>query len=202
MSIDFTIMYATHDAFRRDLYRLADAATAGRGDAPGVRAGWANFTRQLHVHHTVEDVALWPRVLDRLGDRPAGIELMSEMAAEHAALDPALHRVEEGLRSSAADIAERVSTLARVLTDHMAHEETAALPLIGEVLTLADWDAFRGAMARKQGPSGAAAYIPWVLDSTTHDQRTRFLAAMPGPVARINKLWWEGRYTRRRLWAY
>lgn len=29
MSIDFTIMYATHDAFRRDLTRLAAAAAAG-----------------------------------------------------------------------------------------------------------------------------------------------------------------------------
>ncbi|WP_280247776.1 hypothetical protein [Nocardia abscessus] len=55
MSIDFTIMYATHDAFPRDLTRLATAA--GHADAPGIHAGWANFNRQLHVHHTVEDAA-------------------------------------------------------------------------------------------------------------------------------------------------
>ncbi|MBF6228660.1 hypothetical protein IU470_26580 [Nocardia abscessus] len=63
MSIDFTIMYATHDAFRRDLTRLATAAAAGHADAPGIHAGWANFTRQLHVHHTVEDAAAIQRAV-------------------------------------------------------------------------------------------------------------------------------------------
>ncbi|MCX4091757.1 hemerythrin domain-containing protein [Nocardia sp. alder85J] len=202
MSIDFTIMYATHDAFRRDLEHLAAAATAGRADAPGVRAGWANFTRQLHVHHTVEDAALWPPVLGRLTGRPSDAALVGEMEAEHAALDPALHAVDEAMRTRSADLADRVHTLTRILTDHMAHEETAALPVIDDVLTPGDWKTFRGAMARKQGPSGAAAYVPWVLDSTTPEQRERFLAAMPGPVAAINKALWERRYRNRKLWAY
>ncbi|MEU4344411.1 hemerythrin domain-containing protein [Nocardia sp. NPDC023852] len=202
MSIDFTIMYATHDAFRRDLTRLATAAAAGRADAPGVHAGWANFTRQLHVHHTVEDAALWPPVLARLTDRPADTALMADMEAEHASLDPALHAVDKALRTQSADLAEHVHTLTRILTDHMAHEETAALPLVDDVLTPKDWNAFRGAMARKQGPSGAAAYVPWVLDSTTSEQRRHFLAAMPGPVAAINKLFWESRYRNRELWRH
>ncbi len=202
MSIDFTIMYATHDAFRRDLNRLAAAATADRADAPGVQAGWANFTRQLHVHHTVEDAALWPPVLAQLSDRPADAALMADMEAEHAALDPALHAVDEAMRTHCADLAARVDTLARILTDHMAHEETAALPLIDEVLSLQDWNTFRGAMARKQGPSGAAAYVPWVLDSTDSEQRALFLAAMPGPITAINKLFWERRYHNRKLWTH
>ena len=38
--IDFTIMYATHRAFRRDLRRLAAAVEAGQAGTPQVLAGW------------------------------------------------------------------------------------------------------------------------------------------------------------------
>ena len=49
---------------------------------------------------------------------------------------------------------------------------------------------------------GAAAYVPWVLDSTTPEHRQHFLAARPGPVAAINTLFWERRYRRRELWKH
>ncbi|AYF75180.1 hemerythrin domain-containing protein [Nocardia yunnanensis] len=202
MSIDFTLMYLTHDAFRRDLDRLTAAVAAGRAASPGVRAGWANFTRQLHVHHTVEDSALWPPVLARLADRPADVTLMADMEAEHAALDPALHAVDEALRTASPDLAIHVHALTGLLTDHMLHEETKALPLIDEVLTPEDWSAFRTAMARTQGPSGAAVYVPWVLDAATPERRRQFLAAMPAPIRPINALLWERRYHRRRLWSH
>ena len=56
--INFAVMYATHDAFRRDLEKFEAAVASGRPDSPGVRAGWANFRRQLDVHHSVEDAAI------------------------------------------------------------------------------------------------------------------------------------------------
>src|ERR1051326_8767676 len=46
---DLTIMLAAHDAFRRDLTRLARTA----GDASrrqSVQAGWGLSKRQLHLH--------------------------------------------------------------------------------------------------------------------------------------------------------
>jgi hypothetical protein len=33
--IDFTMMYVTHDALRRDVGRFADAVEAGRAESPG-----------------------------------------------------------------------------------------------------------------------------------------------------------------------
>jgi hypothetical protein len=54
-AVDFTLMYAAHDAFRRDLRCLTAAAEAGQTATPAVRASWANFKNQLHVHHTAED---------------------------------------------------------------------------------------------------------------------------------------------------
>src|SRR5260370_1035312 len=67
--VDFTFMYAAHDAFTRDLRRLAAAVEAGRTADPAVRTGWATLKNQLHVHHTAEDVWLWPPLRDK-GARP------------------------------------------------------------------------------------------------------------------------------------
>ena len=56
---DLTIMLAAHDAFRRDLTRLARTAAAADLADPAKRqsvaAGWELFKRQLHLHHTAED---------------------------------------------------------------------------------------------------------------------------------------------------
>jgi hypothetical protein len=38
-AVDFTVMYAAHDAFQRDLDRLTAAARAARTTDPAVRAG-------------------------------------------------------------------------------------------------------------------------------------------------------------------
>jgi Hemerythrin HHE cation binding domain len=71
-AIDFTMMYVTHDAFRRDLGRFTTASAAGTPHAPGVRAGWEKFKAQLLLHHSVEDTHLWPRVRRAAAGRPAG----------------------------------------------------------------------------------------------------------------------------------
>jgi len=78
-SIDFTMMYVTHDAFRRDLGRFTAASAAGTAHAPGARAGWENFKAQLLLHHSVEDTHLWPRVRRAAAGRPAGLALLDEM---------------------------------------------------------------------------------------------------------------------------
>ena len=98
--IDFSVMYATHQAFRRDLRRLAAAVQAGRADAPQVRAGWDNFYHQLHNHHTVEDRALWPQVAAKVTDRPADQKLLEDMEAEHAQLGPRIEAVDAAVKGS------------------------------------------------------------------------------------------------------
>jgi hypothetical protein len=58
--VDFTLMYAVHDDFHRDLQHLT-AVEGGQTEAPAVRAGWVTFKNQLHVNHTAEDTSLWRR---------------------------------------------------------------------------------------------------------------------------------------------
>jgi iron-sulfur cluster repair protein YtfE (RIC family) len=199
--IDFTVMYSTHDAFRRDLGRLEGAVAAGRTDSDEVRAGWKNFKDQLHVHHSVEDAALWPRVERAVAGRPEDLALMKEMKAEHALLDAPLNAVDEAIASKSGDLGEQVNELSAVLNRHMKHEEDSALPLIQEVLTPKDWSAFRNAMARRQGPKGAAMYVPWIMDGVGPEEQRKFLNAMPAPLAVINRLFWQSRYQKKRLWG-
>lgn len=198
--IDFTLMYSTHDAFRRDIAKLRQAVNAGRADAPRVLAGWQAFRRQLSIHHLAEDTALWPRVATAAAGRPDALRLLEEMAAEHAKLDPVLECVERLIRTGPPALREHVDRLASVLDSHLKHEEADALPLIQQVLSHADWRRFAADIRKRQGFSGAAFYVPWAVDGVSHDERRRFFGAMPPPVVVLNKLW-EPRYKRLHLWA-
>lgn len=198
--IDFTIMYATHRAFRRDLRRLAAAVEAGRAGTPEVLAGWENFSRQLDNHHSVEDAALWPQVEAKIKDRPDDQRLMEAMEAEHAELGPRITAVDTALRAGADDLAARIQDLYQVMDQHFAHEEDSALPLINDVLSPAEWRTFGLANARNLGVKGVAVYIPWVADGTTAQEQREFLAAFPPPVRAANKLLWQRSYNKKRLW--
>jgi hypothetical protein len=201
MNIDFTAMYASHDAFRRDLERLARAVAAGRADTPGVRAGWENFTRQLHIHHTAEDGELWPRVRERAAGRPRDLALLDEMEEEHSRIDPLLAAVDTALRDRAPELPDLVAALRATLDDHLKHEEDGALPLMQDVLTAADWAAFTGRMRQTQGLRGASVFVPWIVDGAPPADRAAFLNAVPPPVRILNRLLWQGSYRRRGLWA-
>ncbi len=198
--IDFIMMYATHDAFRHDLSRLAAAVEARIGGAPQVRAGWDNFKTQLLIHHSVEDSHLWPRLRRAVAGRPADLGLLDQMESEHAQIDPVLAAVDDTLAGNGGNAVRAVRDLSAALIEHLAHEEQAALPLIQSVLTPADWRAFAGQMRRRQGIRGAAVYVPWILDGTAPARQHDFLAALPGPVRLINRLLWRPRYQRRNLW--
>jgi iron-sulfur cluster repair protein YtfE (RIC family) len=201
-AIDFTMMYVTHNALRRDLSRFATTVAANRAATPGVCAGWQNFKAQLHIHHTVEDDDLWPRLYRAVTDRPEDHAMLNAMEAEHAVLDPMLEQVDATLANGdQALLSTHLEALNGALDGHLHHEEKSALPLIQAVLTPADWRAFGGAMRRRHGLTGAAVYVPWILDGATPADRNRFFSVLPTPVQMINRLFWEPRYRRLRLWS-
>ncbi|MFJ9036927.1 hemerythrin domain-containing protein [Streptomyces sp. NPDC102406] len=199
--IDFLMMYVTHGAFRRDLDRLLKAADTGTAHTPEVLAGWANFKHQLHLHHTVEDSHLWPRLRTEVADRPHALALLDAMEAEHARIDPLLDAVDAALADRSPAIGAKVRALRDDLVQHLDHEEQSALPLIQEVLEPADWKMFAGGMRAAQGLKGAAVYVPWILDDVSEGERDRFLGSMPAPVKVLNGLAWERSYRRRNLWG-
>lgn len=178
-AIDFTMMYVTHDAFRRDLGRFTTASAAGTPHAPGVRAGWENFKAQLLPHHSVEDTHLWPRVRRAAAGRPAGLALLDEMEAEHAQIDPLLAVVDRALVGSVSNLAANVAGLASALEWHLKHEEDAALP-----------SSSRSARQRTDAPSPGDAPPPgrqgrgYLRPVDSRRRCTRRAAAVPGRAAR------------------
>ena len=95
--LDMTMMFAVHEALRRDLVRVARIA-ASTDDAPARRlqtvAGWELFKKFLVVHHTSEDQAIWPTLQERVAGKPDQAAVVDAMEAEHAAIDPLLTAVD------------------------------------------------------------------------------------------------------------
>jgi hypothetical protein len=194
-TVDFTFMYAAHDAFGRDLARLAAAVAAGHAGEPAVRAGWATFARQLAVHHTAEDTALWP-VLRAKVTRAGEVAVLDAMEAEHAQIDPLLAQVGRSLADGGQDLAGNLGELGSLLAGHLRHEEDQALPLVESYLGAKGWAAFGRAVAKIQGLRGVAEFFPWMLDGADRATRDRVLGLLPPPARLIHRAIWAPRYAR------
>ena len=134
--LDMTRMYIMHDALRRELERIA-RVTARSDDDPRrimrTAVGWELFKSFLHIHHTAEDVALWPVMRKALAGRPDDLALLDAMESEHAAIDPMLSAIEATLadRISAPEVLGTLTdALAAVIRGHLKHEEDETLAVI------------------------------------------------------------------------
>jgi hypothetical protein len=205
---DLTIMLALHVAFRRDLSSLARAARLpGLGDPQrrrAVAAGWETFKRQLHSHHTGEDAVIWPALRQRLAHSEQALSTLDEMEAEHALVDPLLAAVDAAFSAEPAAGApapgDAVDALASTLTEHLAHEERDALPLIGVALSMREWRGVGMRLARQNGLGAGAEMFPWMLDGAPSDQVRAALSQLPPPVRVIYRLAWKPRYGKTARW--
>ena len=201
MSVDFTMMYVAHDAFSRDLRRMTAACERGEETTPPVLAGWQQFKKQLSIHHTAEDVALWP-ALRRKVTFPEESAVLDQMEIEHAQLEPLLERLDEALAAHDTTTAlETARVLEQALTGHMRHEETRALPLVEVHLGERGWRAFGQYFRTTQGLRGGAEFFPWLLDSVPEPTRTRVLSMFPPPVRLLYRRLWAPRYQRIPRWV-
>lgn len=191
---DVTMMILVHNAFRRDVDRMR--AAAGRPDQlPALRAMWRTFNAYLTIHHTAEDEILWPTIQAQLGGPSI---LLADMANEHALLDPVLAQITDLLAHGPLDTVRRhLDTLSAVLTAHLDHEESAALPLIQEMLTPRQWDAFGDNQRSRIGIRGAAWFFPWLLDGATPEQAAGALTLLPPPLRPVHRRIWKPRYDSR-----
>jgi hypothetical protein len=208
---DLTIMLAAHAAFRRDLARLARAATFADLPDPGrrasVQAGWELFKRQLHLHHTAEDDIVWPALRERLPRSDHAQSVLDAMEAEHqqidpllAAVDAAFARADNGHRASARAIGDAADALATSLTGHLSHEERDGLPLIGEALTSAEWRRVGFRIVRKNGLSAGGEMFAWLADGADPDQAAAAIGTLPPPARLAYRAIWRPRYHRTSRW--
>jgi hemerythrin-like domain-containing protein len=206
---DLTIMLAAHAALRRDLERLARAADFADLPDPGgrasVRAGWETFKRQLHLHHTAEDLVVWPALRQRLAHSDDAQSVLDAMEAEHQQIDPLLAAVDdafagEGRRSDARAISDATDALATSLAAHLAHEERDGLPLIGRALTAAEWRGVGFKIVRKNGLSAGGEMFAWLADGADADQAAAVIGTLPPPARLVYRAIWRPRYQRTQRW--
>ena len=200
---DLTIMLAAHDAFRRDLTRLARTASAANLSGPArrqsVAAGWDLFKRELHLHHTAEDELIWPTLRPRLAHSEAALSVLAAMEAEHERIDPLLAAVDEQLPDGDR-LADVIDALTSSLTGHLAHEERDGLPLIGVALTAAEWRGVGRKMASKNGMAAGSEMFAWILDGADREHAAATLAQLPPPLRLLYRARWKPRFERTPRW--
>jgi hypothetical protein len=211
---DLAIMLAAHRAFRRDLTRLARAASAAAssGTDPARRrslaAGWELFKHELHLHHTAEDEIIWPALRPRLEHSEHARSVLDAMEEEHSRIDPLLAAVDAALAGApeAGDwpgenrLADVIDVLTSTLTGHLAHEERDGLPLIGVALTAAEWRGVGFKIARRNGLSEGGEMFAWMLDGATREDAAATLGSLPPPVRLLYRAVWKPRYQRTPRW--
>jgi hypothetical protein len=200
---DLTIMLAAHDAFRRDLTRLARAAAAANLSDPdrrqSVAAGWELFKHQLHLHHTAEDELIWPVLRPRLAHSPAAQDTLNAMEAEHEQIDPLLAAVDAEFAGGDRP-ADVIDALTSALTGHLAHEERDGLPLIGVALTAAQWRGVGRKIASKNGLSNGSEMFAWMLDGADREHTAATLGQLPPPLRVLYRAVWKPRYAKTPRW--
>jgi hypothetical protein len=191
---DWILMNALHDAFRRDLDQLLDTTA----DDDAVRRRWRLFRDQLLFHHTAEDSAMWPPVRAKLAGNPSGLALMDQMQAEHALIDPLLAAIDDALGTRGRErIHPLLTRLRGTLADHLAHEETEALPLISRIMTKSELGQIGRAIARIGGLRQVAVMFPWALSEARPEVRDQVLGQLPPSVRVLYRAVWLPRYRRR-----
>ena len=202
---NMTMMFAMHDALRRELGRIA-RVTEQSGDDPKLilraAAGWAMFKSYLEVHHGAEDDILWPHMRLTLGKGSEGWELLDAMEAEHARIDPLLAAIDDAvsdLRTGPGRLGALTDALNSSLRAHLDHEEADGLKLIDATVTPEVWQAFRTEHGKRIG-ADAPRYFPWLLDGASPTTVSAALAQLPPPVQNAYQSEWLPAYTKLTLW--
>jgi hemerythrin-like domain-containing protein len=204
--LDMTMMFAMHDALRRELERIA-RMTARPDSHPEqilrTAAGWEMFKSYLRIHHTSEDDALWPVMSRALTARPDDLSLLDAMEIEHAAIDPLLNTIDAVVADPDRrpdELGDLVDRLISTLSDHLRHEEKETLPLINATLTHEQWQHFTEVHRSRIG-TDVPRYFPWLLDSASPESVAAVLDHLPGNVRDIYESTWQPTYARLDPWG-
>lgn len=196
--VDFTMMYVAHDAFARDLRRIAAAIARGGAETSAVASTWELFKQQLHLHHRTEDVALWPQLREAPLSRDE-VDVLDAMEAEHAQIEPGLDAVDRALGGADPHVGAAVKALRTGLEAHLQHEETAALPLVEFYLGKPGWAAFASSFRDEQGLRQAPRLLPWLLDGASAADQASVLHLLPAPARFLYRSTWAPHYRRTAL---
>ncbi|NUS12827.1 MAG: hemerythrin domain-containing protein [Streptomyces sp.] len=184
---DFTMMYVMHDALRRELGHMSALVARTDVDPREVfrtAPGWQLFKDTLHVHHSAEDVALWPGIREAVAGKPELLAVLDAMEDEHAGIDPALDAVDAAVAAGGPDdgaLAAAVAQLAEGLAAHLGHEEDEGLPIVDAHATPEVMQQFGLEHGKGIGPD-VSRVLPWLLEGAADSDVETTLRPLPEPV--------------------
>ena len=202
-------MVVVHRAFRREFPALAAMVRrTNEGDtkratlvADHLRLCMAG----LHMHHTGEDILLWPLLLERAAPSTGLVETMQ---AQHHDVDTHLEAITPALaawqasptRAAGEHLATLIEGFTAALFQHLDLEEREILPLASRHLTVAEWNQLgqhgKDAMSPKQLP----ILFGLVLEEADGEERARLLGNLPAPIRLLLRTvgaWQFTRYVKR-----
>ncbi|KOV72444.1 hemerythrin domain-containing protein [Streptomyces sp. MC1] len=146
---DVRDMLVVHEAFRQSYARLPGLVReVGPGDVQraAVVADHARLIEEfLHLHHKGEDELLWPKLLDRAGDRLG--DAVAVLESQHEEIAALLAESAQRLavwraqpeKESGERLAGSLERLGSLLTEHLGIEEKDVLPIVPEYVTAKEW---------------------------------------------------------------
>ncbi|NUU20630.1 MAG: hemerythrin domain-containing protein [Streptomycetaceae bacterium] len=201
-----TLMFAMHDALRRELERIARITERADDDPAHIlrtAVGWGMFKDALHAHHTAEDEVLWPGVREALAGRPDDLAVLDAMEAEHAAVDPGIAFFDATLADREAGpqkLAAIVERLIGGLGGHLTHEEDEALAIVDDVATPELLGRF-GARHSEAITAPPPRFVPWLLDGSDEATAAAVLGVLPEPVRIAFRDEWAPAYAKSDIWT-
>jgi hypothetical protein len=184
---DIRSMGIVHSALRRDLERTRMVVSAApypdekRRRAVASHMLW--MMHFLHVHHTGEDVGLWPLVRSK---NPGAVDLLDRMDEDHKGIAPAITAMEEAARAYRDDpstrerFVEALTELRTVLLPHLEREEREMMPVVATTLTNAEYQAVEQEhFVKPKGFLELGAEGHWILDGLPSEGRGVMLGVVP-----------------------
>lgn len=202
-------MVVVHRAFRREFGAAADdirgvpAGAVGRAE---IVAGHLRLCMAgLEMHHTGEDIVLWPLLLERAAPSTGLVETMQvqhhgiDVYAE--AITPALAEWEIAPTKVAGEhLASLFEHFTAALLEHLDLEEREILPLASRHVTAAEWNQMGAHGKDAMTPSQLPIMFGLVLQDADAGERAKMLGNLPLPIRLALKsvgAWQFKRYVRR-----
>ncbi|WP_238015142.1 hemerythrin domain-containing protein [Dactylosporangium sp. AC04546] len=202
-------MVVVHRAFRREFGAAADhVRRTPAGDTRRAKIVASHLrlcTAGLEMHHTGEDIVLWPLLLERSAPSTGLVETMQ---AQHHSIDghveaitPALATWEAAPTEAAGEhLAILCERFTAALLEHLDLEEREVLPLASRHVTAAEWNQMGQHGKDAMTPSQLPIMFGLVLQDADDEERARMLGNLPLPIRFLLKTvgaWQFRRYVRR-----
>ena len=188
---DATAMTRVHRIFRE----AHDAVPRFVGDAPAddaeraelVGSYYDNVLKLLHAHHEAEDITIYPQMVERL---PEHVDVINRVNDEHEVVLGSLGAAEEALAAWRADpssasrdaAVDALEALKTTLLEHLDHEEAEVVPLIGQCITVAEWDQMSGTAFGLFSGDKVWLAVGLIQEQMLAEENAKMEANMPPPV--------------------